>query len=231
MSDALPVSIGRVTDLLREEFPDLTTSKVRFLESRGLVQPARSPAGYRQFNQEDIERLRFILQRQRDHFLPLKVIKSQLADWSHTAAPPVEEPQIEETAPAASPDDNSLGLHDIANQANLSRKQVRDLMEHNLIKPREEEGAARFTSRDLSIARQCRVLMDQGLEPRHLRMIHSAVVRHVELIRGLTVALRRNRSPDARRQAAEATKRGAEAMRRLHDLLFLTEVKAIIGED
>ena len=103
-------------------------------------------------------------------------------------------------------------------------------MSHNLIKPREEAGVTRFTSQDLAIARQCKLLMDQGLEPRHLRMIHNAVVRHVELIGGLTVAMRRNRSPDARRQAAEATMRGAEAMRRLNDLLFLAEVRAIIDE-
>ena len=230
MSDAPPVSIGRVTDLLREEFPDLTTSKVRFLESRGLVRPARSPAGYRQFNQADIERLRFILQRQRDHFLPLKVIKSQLSDWSQAAAPPIEKPQIEEAVSGSSPDDYSLDLRDIVGQANLSRKQVRELVSHNLIKPREEPGGTSFTSRDLAIARQCKLLMDQGLEPRHLRMIHNAVVRHVELIGGLTVAMRRNRSPDARRQAAEATMRGAEAMRRLNDLLFLAEVRAIIDE-
>ena len=230
MSDAPPVSIGRATDLLREEFPDLTTSKVRFLESRGLVRPARSPAGYRQFDQADIERLRFILQRQRDHFLPLKVIKSQLADWSQAAAPPIEEPRIEETESGSSPDEYTLELRDIAGRANLSRKQVRELVSHNLIKPREEHGATRFTGRDLSIARQCRVLMDQGLEPRHLRMIHNAVVRHVELIAGLTVAMRRNRSPEARRQATKATMRGAEAMRRLTDLLFLAEVRTIIDE-
>ena len=231
MSDAAPISIGKVTDLLKDEFPDLTTSKVRFLESRGMIRPARSPAGYRQFDQADIERLRFILQRQRDQFLPLKVIKSQLAEWSRGAASSIQEPEAEDSASGWSPDDYVLELQDIVNQANLSRKLVRELVSHNLIKPREENGVDRFTSRDLSIAHQCRALMDQGLEPRHLRMIRNAVVRHVELIGGLTVAMRRNRSPDARRQAAEATRRGAEAMRRLNDLLFLAEVREIIDED
>ena len=231
MSGGPPVSIGRVIDLLGEEFPDLTTSKVRFLESRGMIRPARSPAGYRQFSRADIERLRFILQRQRDHFLPLKVIKSQLAEWPQGAAPAIEEHQVEEPASGPSPDDYVLVLQDIAAQANLSRKQVRRLVSHNLLKPREENGIARFTNRDLSIARQCKVLIDQGLEPRHLRMIRNAVVRHVELIGGLTVAMRRNRSPAARRQAAEATRSGVEAMRRLNDLLFLAEVRTILDED
>ena len=230
MSDTPPVSIGRVTDILREEFPDLTTSKVRFLESRGMIRPARSPSGYRQFNQTDIERLRFILQRQRDHFLPLKVIKSQLAEWSEGAAPALEEPKVEELSAGSPPDDYALELQDIVAQANLSRKQVRQLVSHNLIKPREENGISRFTSRDLSIAHECRVLIDQGLEPRHLRMVRNAVVRHVDLIGGLTVAMRRNRSPAARRQAAEATLKGVEAMRRLNDLLFVAEVRAILDE-
>ena len=225
-----PLSIGKVTDLLREEFPDITTSKVRFLESRGMIRPARSAGGYRQFNDTDIERLRFILQQQRDHFLPLKVIKSQLAEWAQGATSSIEEPEVEESASGPSPDDHILELQDIAGRADLSRKEVRQLVSHNLLKPRVENGIASFTGRDLSIARQCRVLMDQGLEPRHLRMIRNAVVRHVELIGGLTVAMRRNRSPDARRQAAEATTRGVEAMRRLNDLLFLAEVRTILDE-
>jgi DNA-binding transcriptional MerR regulator len=231
MKDAPSVSIGRVTDLLREEFPDLTTSKVRFLESRGMIRPARSPAGYRQFSPEDIERLRFILQRQRDHFLPLKVIKSQLAGWSQGPAPAIEETEAAESEAGSAPDDYVLELQDIAARADLSRKQIRQLVSHNLIRPREEHGIPRFTSRDLAIAHQCKALIDQGLEPRHLRMIRNAAVRHVELIGGLTVAMRRNRSPEARRHAAETTRRGVEALRRLNDLLFLAELGTILDED
>ena len=231
MSDPSGLSIGRVTDLLKEEFPDLTTSKIRFLESRGMIRPSRSPAGYRQFGPADVERLRFILLRQRDHFLPLKVIKSQLARWEQGAMPEVDQPEVDESVYGSAPDDYVLELHEVAGRASLTRTQVRELVSHNLIKPREEDGVARFTNRDVAVARQCGVLIDQGLEPRHLRMIRNAVARHVELVGGLTIGLRRSRSPGARRQAAETTKRGVEAMRRLNDLLFLAEVGTILDED
>ncbi|HZJ48186.1 MAG TPA: MerR family transcriptional regulator, partial [Acidimicrobiia bacterium] len=75
------LSIGEVITLLKDEFPDLTVSKVRFLEGRGLINPRRSTSGYRSFSDEDVARLRYILQQQRDHFLPLKVIKSKLTMW------------------------------------------------------------------------------------------------------------------------------------------------------
>src|SRR5436305_12179565 len=75
------LSIGEVLSLLREEFPDVTISKIRFLESQGLLEPERTPSGYRKFFEEDVERLRYILREQRERFLPLKVIKRKLASW------------------------------------------------------------------------------------------------------------------------------------------------------
>ncbi|MHB1535486.1 MAG: MerR family transcriptional regulator, partial [Acidimicrobiales bacterium] len=80
MPDRSHLSIGEVLSLLREEFPDVTISKIRFLESQGLVDPERTPSGYRKFYDHDVERLRWILRQQREHFLPLKVIKGRLAD-------------------------------------------------------------------------------------------------------------------------------------------------------
>ena len=80
MSTRTYLSIGDVLTLLREEFPDVTISKIRFLESQGLVNPERSPSGYRKFFDHDVERLRWVLRQQREHFLPLKVIRDRLAD-------------------------------------------------------------------------------------------------------------------------------------------------------
>ncbi len=92
MSSRTYLSIGDVLTLLREEFPDVTISKIRFLESQGLVNPERSPSGYRKFFEADVERLRWVLRQQREHFLPLKVIRDRLADGdlSEEAAPPPE---------------------------------------------------------------------------------------------------------------------------------------------
>src|SRR5918996_1245622 len=81
MPDTSQLSIGEVINLLRDDFPDVSVSKIRFLESQGLIDPDRSDSGYRQFDRDDVARLRFILRQQRDHFLPLKVIKSKLTLW------------------------------------------------------------------------------------------------------------------------------------------------------
>lgn len=231
MSDASALTIGKVTDLLKEEFPDLTMSKVRFLETRGLIHPTRSSSGYRQFRSGDIKRLRFVLQQQRDHFLPLKVIKSRIARWERGEEPDLDEPAAGEASPSPEPYVEVLELHELARRTNISRSEIRQLISHGLLVPREEGGVPKFISRDLAIARQCGLLLEQGLEARHLRMIRHAVARHVELLGGLTLARRRNRSPDARRQSAENLTRGAEAMRRLSDLLFLAEVRTILDED
>lgn len=81
LADRQTRSIGEVINALRSDFPDISVSKVRFLEAQGLISPTRSPSGYRMFADEDVDRLRYVLSEQRDHFLPLKVIKSKLTSW------------------------------------------------------------------------------------------------------------------------------------------------------
>ncbi len=231
MSDTSALTIGRVTDLLKEEFPGLTMSKVRFLETRGLIHPTRSSSGYRQFLPGDISRLRFILRQQRDHFLPLKVIKSQLARWEQGGEADPERAEAGDTSSSPEPSVEVLDLGEFARRASVSRSEIRQLVSHGLFAPAEGDGVPRFDNRDVAVARLCGVLLEQGLEARHLRIIRNAVLRHVQLLEGLTLAMRRNRSPEARRQAVENLTTGAEAMRRLIDLLFLAEVRAILDED
>ncbi len=228
MKDSSALSIGEVTELLKNDFPDVTMSKVRFLENQGLIDPSRSSSGYRQYHSADVDRLQFILRQQRDHFLPLKVIKSQLARWDRGDAPHTDAPQ---RSPASSDSDDYeeiFEIHELARRADLSREQVRRLIDHGLLKPSEEDGVLRFGSRDAAIARQCSLLMRQGLEPRHLRGLRHTVVRHVEMLGRLSVGMRRNRNPEVRRQAAKSLTGNAEAMMRLTELLFLAEVEAIL---
>lgn len=250
MTGPSALSIGEVTDLLKHEFPDVTMSKVRFLEARGLIDPPRSSSGYRQYLSKDVERLQFILRQQRDHFLPLKVIKAQLARWDRgeapnsgpkaagKGAPPAQSSAPSAPAPAAEAGGGSeedeeeyeevFEIHELARRADLTREQVRGLIDHGLVKPVEVDGAARFGTRDAAIAHQCSLLLRQGLEPRHLRTLRHAVIRHVDLLRGLNVDIRRTRHPEVRRRAANALNRNAEAMMQLTRLLFTAEVEALI---
>lgn len=231
MNVASGLSIGKATELLREEFPDLTMSKMRFLETRGLVAPSRSPAGYRQYRSTDIERLRFILRQQRDHFLPLKVIKSQLGRWElgEVRHPEGEDP--EESPEQFDSDEPVFELREISQRSGVSRNHLRQLVQYGLLAPQEEEGTLRFSDRDLAVSRQCGLLIEMGLEARHLRMIRNTVSRQVELIGQLTVAQRRSRNPEARRRAGEIVNQGIDAMRQISDALFVTEARAILGED
>ncbi len=232
MSGSPGLSIGKATELLQEEFPDLTMSKVRFLETRGLIEPSRSSAGYRQYRTRDIERLRFILRRQRDHFLPLKVIKSHLIRWERGE---LSDPDDEDASeiPDLLPDSQTPvhEMRELARRAGVSRSVIRQLIQYGLLSPEEDEGALRFSDRDVDVTHQCKALLELGLEPRHLKMIRTMVDRQLDLIDRLTIAHRRNRSPDARRQAREVVDRAVEAMRLINNALFLVEAKAILNKD
>lgn len=257
MTDPSALSIGEVTGLLKHEFPDVTMSKVRFLETQGLIKPSRSSSGYRQYLSADVERLQFVLRQQRDHFLPLKVIKSQLARWDRGEAPnrpgspgsPGRKPRAPQkgappapgararSSPAQQADAPDSGeeeyeevfeIHELARRAGLTREQVRGLIDHGLVRPVEVDGAARFGTRDAAIAHQCSLLLRNGMEPRHLRTIRHAVVRQLDLLAALNVDIHKNRYPEVRRRAAQALNRNAEAVMRLTELLFSAEVEALI---
>ena len=230
MTDSPALTIGRVRELLNDEFPDVTTSKIRFLETNGLVHPARAPSGYRHFRRSDVDRLRFILRQQRDHFLPLKVIKSQLTQFERGEMPG-SGADTEDPRPAPEIADETISLNELARRSDLTPAQARQLIEHGLVAPRNVEGARQFTTGDVVIARQCGVLLAEGLEPRHIRQVRQAVSRQVGLLDGLTLAMRMSPSPASRRQAARTLSRGAEAIRLLSQSFLQADIKALLGED
>lgn len=230
MTDSPTLTIGRVRELLNDEFPDVTTSKIRFLETNGLVHPARAPSGYRHFRQSDVDRLRFILRQQRDHFLPLKVIKSQLMQFERGELPGGGA-GTEDPAPVPEIADEMISLNELARRSDLTPAQARQLIDHGLVAPRNAEGIHQFTTGDVAIARQCGVLLAEGLEPRHIRQVRQAVSRQVGLLDGLTLAMRLSPSPASRRQAARTLSRGAEAIRLLSQSFLQADVKALLGED
>lgn len=231
MNETSGLSIGKATELLQEEFPELTMSKIRFLEARGLVEPSRSSSGYRQYRDSDLERLRFILRRQRDRFLPLKVIKSQLVLWERGELPDPDKEVPEEPPDQREAHEPLYEMREITERSGLRRKDIRMLIQHGLLSPREEDGTLRFTEQDVDISFGCKALLELGLEARHLRLIRSTVSRQVDLIDRLTVAHRRNRNPEARRQAAEVVGRAVEAMRKISDSLYLVEAGTLLSED
>jgi len=225
-----PLTIGEVINHLKGEFPDVTVSKLRFLESEGLVSPRRASSGYREFRPADIDRVRYILRQQRDHFLPLKVIKSKLTAWERG-----EEPT---TPPAAgAPPDTyfattgvTMSAEELARAAGAPADLVSRLVEHGVLQPKQGEDAEAFDDDDLAVTRAARRLTGHGLEARHLRSFRNAANREADLFTQLTRALLRHGSPASRRQAAEILADSAQAARELQDGMVRAELRRLLGD-
>jgi len=217
-----PLTIGDVLTRLKAEFDDVTISKIRFLESEGLIAPRRSESGYRQFDDADVERLRYVLRAQRDRYLPLRVIREEL-DRRDAGLPPVpgDATAVPEPAPAPAPDpaglltDVSLDRTELAHAAGLDPVDVDALVEHGLLPDR-----APYDGDALQRARVLAELRRRGLEPRHLRAHQLAADREAALIDQLVGPLLRQRNPESRRQAASRAEELVELGGRLRALLL-----------
>jgi DNA-binding transcriptional MerR regulator len=222
-------SIGEVINLLKGEFPDLSVSKVRFLEGRGLIAPERSQAGYRMFTDDDVRRLQYVLREQRDHFLPLKVIKSKLTAWERGEEAPAQ-PQSgppPETYFASS--GVSMTAQELSRSSGLTTKQIDSLVEQAVFEPMElPDGRRVYRDDDLTIARAVHRLLGQGLEVRHLRTIRLAAERETDLLSQLVAPLLRHRNPDNRRRAAEILADGAQAGSQLQEGIVRGKLRRLL---
>jgi DNA-binding transcriptional MerR regulator len=211
------MSIGAVLDLLRPDFPDVTISKIRFLEAEGLVTPERTPSGYRRFTAYDCARLRFVLTAQRDQYLPLKVIKSQLDAQSDgelpQAASPYGTPRLVQVSngsadtvhdpTAVAAPQVRLSREDLLSRSGIDEGLLTALVKAGVIKP----GPAGFFDEHSVVAAQCaRALAEYGIEPRHLRAFRSAADRQSDLIAQIAgpvvKAGARDRADDLAREVA-----------------------------
>ncbi len=219
------LSIGEMINLLKDEFPEVSVSKVRFLEDQGLVHPSRSDSGYRQFFADDVDRLRFILQQQRDHFLPLKVIKSKLTDWERGEEPDADAQEPEDRYLDMGPAD--IDSEELLRRAGLEPSELQALISNELIKPAPD---GRFDTDALAIAREAKLLFARGLEPRHLRTLRLAADREADLLRQLSAGIRRNTSPEARRQSRELLSGAAKSFEAIHLRLLRRQIRAMLEE-
>ncbi|MDR1430527.1 MAG: MerR family transcriptional regulator [Propionibacteriaceae bacterium] len=197
-------SIGQVMALLKAEYPDVTISKIRFLEAEGLISPERAPSGYRRYAESDIERLRYVLDAQKHHYLPLKVIKENLASLDHGEAAPDAAPDaVQEVAPTkAAPPKRAIRMtrRDLLNASGLAEPALAELERAGLITPRR--GTVYYGRDQLTIAVIARKLAPYGMDARHLRVVKQAAEREVGLIeQAVTPYLRR--TPTARQIPSE----------------------------
>jgi len=221
MPDTGPqLSIGEVINLLRDDFPDVSVSKIRFLESQGLIDPDRSGSGYRQFDTSDVARLRFILQQQRDHFLPLKVIKSKLTLWERG-----EDVNTETTAatPNLDQEGEPLDRSELLKRSKLEDNELDALIDVGLVRPIRDSVV--FPPEAGIVAVEAKRLMDQGLEARHLRTIRLSSEREADLLRQLVAPLLKASNPEARARAKDVLESSSDSVQAMHRALLASELR------
>jgi DNA-binding transcriptional MerR regulator len=224
------MNIGQVLDLLRSDFPGISIPKIRFLEDKGLIAPERTPSGYRKFSHEDVERLRYVLRMQRDHYLPLKVIGEHLDAMDRGLEPPPIEAVVPTVPKVALSDDGLPSPDSFGRRGNLrlSRKELlktaevdEDLLaaleNYGLIKPRP--GTSHYDTDALVIAKTAAELAEFGFEPRHLRAFKNAADREVGLVEQVVAPMRGSRDAGASARADEAVNEIAALSVKLHATL------------
>ena len=237
------MSIGAVLDLLRPDFPDVTISKIRFLEAEGLVTPERTPSGYRRFTAYDCARLRFILTAQRDQYLPLKVIKAQLDAQPDGELPrsgsaygvprlvPVDarsDPASGDAADGISgvaPTQVRLRREDLLARSGIDEALLTELIKAGVIKP----GRAGFFDDHSVVTAQCaRALAEYGVEPRHLRAFRSAADRQSDLIAQIAGPVVKAGKAGARDRADDLAREVAALAITLHTSLIKSAVRDVL---
>jgi DNA-binding transcriptional MerR regulator len=231
------MNIGEVLDRLRPDFPGITIPKIRFLEDKGLIKPERTPAGYRKFSHDDVERLRYVLRMQRDHYLPLKVIGEHLDAIDRGMEPPPIEavvPTVPKVALAADGlpsaesfnrrDDLRLSRRELVKIAEISEELLDQLEQYALISARP--GTGHYDTDALVIARTARELADFGFEPRHLRAFKTAADREVGLVEQVVAPHKRGRDAAAKARAEEAVSEIAALSVRLHATLVKSGLRS-----
>jgi DNA-binding transcriptional MerR regulator len=228
-ADSGLMSIGAVLSVLRDEFPEVTISKIRFLESEGLVEPRRTPSGYRKFSANDVERLGHVLRMQRDHYLPLKVIREHLdalARGEQVRLPSVGrqrdagegEPPGEVYGEPEGPTAARVGRAELLAAAEIGEQQLEEWESYGLIGPLPDG----VYDAEVTVAALVVELGRFGIEPRHLRAMKAAAERDAGLVDQVVAPLRRHRNPQTRAHAEARTKELAGLTVKLHAALVQT---------
>ena len=221
LRDVKSRTIGQVLSQLDLEFPGISASKIRFLEERGLVHPSRTETGYRKYSQTDIERLRYILTMQRDHYMPLKVIRQHLEDLEtgrvlNSMPATVSEDVLDTVLGPNEQEGRTYTLRELAEYANTTPELIRELIDFGLL---EDGPDVEYTDYDVLIARVSAELTQHGIQPRHLRAFKSAADREISLVEIAVAPLASRRDAASQAQAQERADKIRKLCLQLHATL------------
>ena len=212
--------IGEVVRLLRDEFPDISISKIRYLEDEGLIAPRRTQGGYRLFSEQDLERLQMILRLQRDEFLPLRVIKDELD------APGAKE-RKRRRATTLGAEEEAITFDELCERAGIAPDLAKELEDFGLLAPQGSGGDKRYPESDADVAATCAQLTRYGVAPRNLRTFRTAAGREAALLEQLVAPALRGRNAERRAQALRDLQQLAELAGELSSLLFWRDLREL----
>jgi len=211
--------IGAVCRHLQDEFPDVSISKIRYLEEQGLLAPKRTQGGYRLFDEDAVERLRTILRLQRDEFLPLRVIRQELA------SPAATKSRRRRRAAGLTGDEEELSAAELLERSGATPQLLRELEEYGLLEALGNGADKRYSEGDAEVAAVCARLASYGIGPRNLRAFRTSADREASLLEQLVAPSLRTRNPERREAALDDLRALAELGQELSQLLFWRALK------
>jgi DNA-binding transcriptional MerR regulator len=228
-------SIGEVLVAVKTEFPDITISKIRFLESEGLIDPERTPSGYRKFYDKDVDRLKSILRMQRDEYLPLKVIKERLLEQESTDGDGSADGSA--LVEAAEPDDElieavtglEMSLEEMSAATGVERERIKELESFGLVSSHGPDSAKYYDGDAYVLLSILKDLFRYGVEPRHLTMYKHFAEREAAFFETIVMPQLRQRNPEARKAAATSLAELARASRKLKQALLRNNLREYLA--
>jgi DNA-binding transcriptional MerR regulator len=218
--------------MLTKEFPDLTISKIRYLEDRGLLTPRRTPGGYRVYGRTEVDRLRTILRLQRDEFLPLKVIRQELASGRSSEVPkPTNsgKPTKRRSATTVAPNSSWTSLEDVVLETGVEASLVKELQDYGVIKGEARQGEDGFDDTEVEIIRSVGELARYGVAGRNLRVFRSSADREAALLQQILAPSLRSNNPERRAEAVETLENLASVTSYLGHLMLVRDLRRLTG--
>jgi len=227
------LTIGAVCKILQSEFDDVSISKIRYLEDQKLLNPRRTSGGYRLYSQSDVERLRTILRLQRDEFLPLRVIRQELASGGDLVLGDGERKPAAGAVRRAILVDTSrayLSLEEIVEETGAREELISELENFGIVQPEKREGKTVYDETDREIIRAANELSRVGVGARNLRVFRSSADREANLLEALLGPSLRSRNPERRKEALESLESLAATVSHLKHLLLVRDLRRLAGE-
>jgi DNA-binding transcriptional MerR regulator len=225
------MTIGAVCKALKQEFPDVSISKIRYLEDQKLLSPRRTPGGYRLYSPSDVARLRSILRLQRDEFLPLRVIRQELAAGRGGSGAVTGRSDARSLSRTVTVRDRGTlyPLEDVLEDTRADPKLVSDLEEYGVIKGEARAGVRYYDETEREIIRAVTELARHGVGGRNLRVFRTSADREAALLQQILAPALRSRDPDKRKEAIETLENLVAVATHLKHLLLIRDLRKIAG--